>query len=166
MYFNRLPNIYYPLNIGGEEQFVQVKDITMNIRFIKEFVSNITLYEYYDMHDDDTPELVSERFYGTPYYHWILMILNEKYDYLNDFPLGYVNLEQYVKDKYGEDNIYDTHHYENSEGYVVDSSYPGATSVSNFDYETKLNEEKRRIKIVDRSILEKIVSDFVKAFVK
>lgn len=166
MYFNRLPNIYYPLTIGGEEQFVQVKDITMNIRFIKDFVSNITLYEYYDMHDDDTPELVSERFYGTPYYHWILMILNEKYDYLNDFPLGYVNLEQYVKNKYGEDNIYDTHHYETADGYVVDSSYVGGQSVSNFEYESKLNEEKRRIKIVDRTILEKIVSDFVKAFAK
>lgn len=163
MYFSRMPNGYFPFIINGEEQFVQLKDITYNVRFIKDLVSNVTLYDLYDIKDGETPEIIAEKFYGSPLYHWVVMLVNERYDYLADFPLAYVELEQYVKDKYGEDQIYATHHYENSEGYVVDSSQEGAQSISNFQYEESVNESKRTIKLIDKRLIEQIVSEYVKA---
>lgn len=162
MYFKRFPTIYYPVTINGVKQYSVLKDVTINVRFIKEFVSNITLYDLYDIVDGETPEVISEKFYGTPLYHWILMLVNERYDYLEDFPLTYSNLLDVVKNKYGEENAYHTHHYENEKGYVVSSDYPLARAVSNLEYEESKNESKRTIKIIDRSIIERVVRDFIK----
>lgn len=162
MYFKRFPVIYYPVTIDGISQYVAIRDVTVNIRFVKEVLSNITLYDYYDIVDGETPEIISEKFYGTPLYHWVIMLINERYDYINDFPLSYVLLRRYAEDKYGAENIYDTHHYENSDGYVVSDDYPLAVSISNMDYEENVNEGKRTIKIIDKSIIESISREFVK----
>lgn len=162
MYFEKFPRIYYPVTINGVQQYTLLKDLTINVRFIKEFLSNVTLYDEYDIMDGETPEIISEKFYGTPFYHWIIMILNEKYDYLNDFPLPYNVLYNLALDKYGEDGINSVHHYENSNGYVVSSEEPLARIVSNLQYEETVNESKRRIKIIDRKIVEKVVEDFIR----
>lgn len=162
MYFEKFPRIYYPVTINGVKQYSLLKDITVNVRFIKEFLSNVTLYDYYDIVDGETPEIISEKFYGTPFYHWIIMILNERYDYLTDFPLPYNALYNMVVDKYGEENIESIHHYENSDGYVVSPNFPLARVVTNLQYEERINESKRRIKIIDRQIVEKIVEDFIR----
>lgn len=162
MYFKRFPTIYYPVTINGVNQYSILKDVTINVRFVKEFLSNITLYDLYDIVDGETPEIISEKFYGTPLYHWIVMIVNERYDYINDFPLPYDQLVSYVKDKYGEENMYNAHHYENAQGYIVNPDEPFAKEITNFDYEEKLNESKRTIKIISRSIVETVVKEFIK----
>ena len=88
------------------------------------------------------------------------MLVNDRYDYIKDFPLTYTALTQYITDKYGVDNGSDTHHYENSMGFVVNSDDPDAESVSNTAYEEKLNEAKRRIKVISSQLLDKIVKQF------
>lgn len=163
MYFEKFPRIYYPVTINGVKQYSLLKDVTINVRFIKEFLSNVTLYDEYDIIDGETPEIISEKFYGTPLYHWIVMILNERYDYLNDFPLPYNSLYNVALNKYGEQGINDIHHYEDANGYVVSSNAPLARIVTNLQYEESVNESKRRIKIIDRQIVEKVVEDFINA---
>lgn len=164
MYFEKFPQIYYPVTINGVKQYTVLKDITVNVRMVKEFLSNITLYDSYDIVDGETPEIISEKFYGTPLYHWIIMIVNERYDYLADYPLSYNRLVQYVKDKYGEEMMNQVHHYENQDGFVVNSDYPLATPVSNMEYEEGVNESKRTIKIIDSAIIETVAKDFVRLF--
>lgn len=162
MYFKRFPTIYYPVTINGVNQYSILKDVTINVRFVKEFLANITLYDLYDIVDGETPEIISEKFYGTPMYHWIIMVANERYDYINDFPLPYDQLFSYIKDKYGEDHMYDIHHYQDGNGYVVNSDEPLAKSITNFQYEELQNESKRTIKIINKSIIENVVKDFIK----
>jgi hypothetical protein len=100
MYFSKIPNVYAPFTIGGVEQYIQIKDITVNVRFVTEFLSNITVYDLYDIRDGETPELLAERFYGTPTYHWAIMLANDRYDYINDFPIAPNVFEDYVYQKY------------------------------------------------------------------
>ena len=71
-------------------------------------------------------------------------------------------LEQYCIDKYGAEQIYETHHYEDADGFVVNSDYPMATPISNIDYETDQNETKRRVRILKPSYLSGFVSQFDK----
>lgn len=160
MYFNKIPEILYNFRVGDKEPIFIVKDITTNVRVVKEILENITLYDEYDIKDGETPEIISNKLYGSPLYHWAIMIVNEKYDYIADFPQTYDRLEQFCKDKYGADAIYDIHHYEDSEGYIINSDTPGAVSVSNIGYEETVNESKRRIKIVDKTILQQILNEF------
>ena len=109
MYFNNFENFVYEFNIGGKDTALLVKDITRNVRFRMDVLSNITVYDEYDILEGETPEHIAEKIYGNPQYHWIIMLVNERYDYLSDFPLSLFNLEKYINDNY--DNPYDTHHY-------------------------------------------------------
>ena len=123
-------------------------------------LETITLYELYDIRDGDTPEIISEKFYGSPLYHWVVMIANQKYDYINDFPLAIPELEQHIRDKYGDENVYATHHYEKDGMIVSTYDYPDASAVSNYDYEFSENEKKRRVKIISPTLLQEIVRQF------
>lgn len=77
-----------------------VKDITRNARIKKEVLSNISLYDEYDIVDGETPEIISEKFYGTPEYHWVIMIANEKYNHISDFPLQETYLQKHIATYY------------------------------------------------------------------
>lgn len=148
----------------GRVDYMVLKDITQNTRFKAEVLQNLDLYEYYSIKDGETPELISEKFYGTPFYHWIIMLVNERYDYINDFPLTLDVLEKIIEEKYGTPGKYDTHHYEYN-GYVVDSDFAAdfqvaVDEISNYDYELALNEKKRRLKIITPALLETVLDDF------
>ena len=88
------------------------------------------------------------------------MIFNNRVDYLSEWVMTYDRLEQYCKDKYGEEEIYSIHHYEDAEGYTVDETYPSATPISNIDYEVVQNENKRRIKLISKRVLQQLIDEF------
>lgn len=113
MYFAKFPQIYYGFpNTDSSDFDLQIlTDITANVRFRKQVLESVTLYEEYDIREGETIEIIAERVYGNPEYHWIIMLLNERYDYLNDFPLSELELDNYITDVYGTDR-YLVHHYE------------------------------------------------------
>jgi len=166
MYFGKLPNLLYnfPIKANEPDTYLIVKDITANIRMITSVLSNITIYDLYNVVDGETPEIISEKFYDTPKYHWAIMLANLRFDYINDFPLPYDRLEQYVKDKYGESEMYSIHHYEDANGFVVNSDYPLATAIDNMTYEDKVNESKRTIKILSKDLLNQMNTEFNNIF--
>lgn len=126
MYFDNFPKFLYDFDINGQKQYTLVKDITVNVRLRKEILSNVTVYDEYDIKEGETPEIIAEKVYGSPLYHWVIMICNEKYDYVNDFPLSTYELENHVKQKYGTE-VYSTHHFVDSIGKLCDSSINSIT---------------------------------------
>lgn len=118
MYFSNFPKIVYDFNLSSGTDYKIVTDITRNIRVRKQILENINLYDYYDMSEGETPEIVSEKIYGTPYYHWVIMLVNQRYDYVNDFPMSQLELDTYVTEKYG-DKKYQIHHYKQN-GFITE----------------------------------------------
>ena len=98
MYFKDFPKFLYDFKYGttSETKTSVVRDITRNIRFRKEVLENYSLYDEYDIKDGETPEIIAEKIYGNPEYHWIIMLANQRYDYLNDFPMEYVTLVKHA----------------------------------------------------------------------
>lgn len=164
MYFSKLPEIIYNFPVADKNTYFILRDITANIRFITNVLSNVTVYDLYNIMEGDTPEIISEKFYDTPNYHWAIMLANLRFDYLNDFPLPYDRLEQYAKDKYGETAMYHIHHYEDVNGYVVNSDYEFAVPVDNMTYEDRINESKRTIKILSKDLLNQLNTEFNNIF--
>lgn len=121
-YFSNLPKIYYDFNIGNNNESRIIRDISTNIRFKKELLSSITLFDEYDIMDGETPDIISEKIYGSPHYHWVIMLLNERFDYINDFPMTTRQFQQHLKDVYGTGNELKTHHYVDSNGYILTST--------------------------------------------
>jgi hypothetical protein len=145
MYFDNFPTFLYPYTVNNKLEYKLVKDISQNVRVRKEILSNVTLYDEYDIRDGETPEIISEKIYGSPLYHWVVMLCNDRYNYVDDFPLPIPELEKHIANKYGSSHIYDS-----SQG----------TSVSNYDYEFSINESKRRIKLISPTLLNTILKNF------
>lgn len=160
MYFKNFNDFIYDFEINGERVLTRVKDITKNVRLRTEILSNITLYDEYDIQYGETPEVIAERVYGSAEYHWVVMLCNERFDWIDDFPLTQPQLDNYVTQKYGAGNEDATHHYIDDNGYIVDEDNAEATSVSNSQYEDAQNEAKRRIKLISPSLLFKIIDSF------
>jgi hypothetical protein len=171
-YFANFPDILYPFELGGKLKLVRVKDIVANVRLRKSVLSNITLYDEYDIEDGETPEIIAERVYGDANLHWVIMLTNDRYDLWNDFPMSGEALSKYIENKYGENNendqhiIFDTPHFEDERGNIVDGPASNLVrEISNLEYETRMNESKRRIKIVNKSIIANIAAELESSFV-
>ena len=158
----KAPNVIITAPFGTpkiETRAYAMTDISRNIRFRKEILANITAYDEYDIVDGETPEIIAEKIYGSSEYHWVIMLANERYDYIGDFPLTEPMLEQFIKDKWG-DSANSIHHYEDGNGNTVPSNWPLAVPVTNDAYEREVNESKRRIKVISKELLSRILKDF------
>jgi hypothetical protein len=149
MYFANFPKIVYDFDLGPGTDYRVITDITRNVRLRKQILENISLYDYYDIQEGETPEIISEKVYGTPYYHWVIMLVNQRYDYINDFPLSNLELEAYIARKYGN-NIYETHHYLQN-GVITEGAATltliggnfGGFSMGDIAYNTRTNYKSR-----------------------
>lgn len=166
-YFKNFPLVVYDFSEFGQvAKEILVSDIVTNVRLKTELLSKIVYYNDYDVRDGETPEIISEKFYGTPFLHWIIMLVNERYDYIYDFPMQQGALEVYINDKYGIANINNIHHYETADGLWVNSDYVNpagvadATPITNYEYEVNVNETKRRIKVVPPEIVGEVFRQF------
>lgn len=110
MYFANFPKIVYDFDLTNGVDYRIVTDVTRNVRLRKQILENISLYDYYDIAEGETPEIISEKIYGTPYYHWVIMLVNQRYDYVNDFPLTQLELDTHIDKKYGNKK-YHVHDY-------------------------------------------------------
>jgi len=170
-YFSKFPVLAYPFQTFRDGvQLRAVKDIVLNVRLVKTIIDGIQYYDEYDIPEGERIEMVAEKLYGDPELHWVLMLLNERYDYLNDFPMDEQSLERYVDMKYGEGNrnqvheIYGVPHYEDQYGNVVDQNTPLSVPITNFEFEFRQNELKRRIKVLDKSLMDQVVRELESAF--
>ena len=162
MYFQDFDKMYYNFEINGKLETRVMTDITKNVRIRKQILSNITLFDQYTITDGETPESIAELVYGRSDYHWAVLLSNDMYDYLNDFPLPMRTMEKVIIDKYGEDHINDIHHYEafiDGTSYVVDESHPGSVPVTNSVYEYDMNEKKREIKLISPLLIEQVANE-------
>lgn len=159
MYFKKFPTIYYTLREKNVNVFKVITDITTNVRIRKQALSNITIWETYDIREGETPEIIAEKFYKDATLHWTIMLANDRYNVHNDFPLSYSELMIYVDKKYpGTQNSIKEYR---KDGYVVDSNITGAVGITNKEYEIEQNEVKRRIKIISPALIQAVIQELM-----
>ena len=156
MYFSKFNKLQYTLDNGKSYQIVT--DILTRVAFKDDVVNNTALYDEYDVQDGQTPEILAAQYYGNSSYHWVILLTNQIIDPVLDWPMSQSQLADYCTQKYT--NIYSIHHYEDSNGIIVNSNVVGAFPVSNYDYENTENEKKRRIKLIRKAIIAEVVSEF------
>jgi len=158
MYFENFPYTFYSLDDRQTIQFIQ--NITLRAVINDKIKQNYSLYDEYDILDGETPEILADKLYNNSQYHWIILHMNDILDPRFEWPLSVNNLLEFVKAKYGANNVDSLHHYEDNEGYVVNSNAPFATPVTNFVHEDRVNESKRRIKILKPQYVSTVVREF------
>jgi len=156
MYFSQFPVTLYTLDDKASAQYV--RNIFLRISFSEDIKNKLAIYDEYDIKEGETPEIVSFNLYGTTEYHWLILHTNDILDPRFEWVLSNKQLSDYVSSKYN--NPAGTHHYVDTDGYIVNSSASGATPVSNYQYEEDLNETKRRIKVIKPLFVAAIVNEF------
>jgi len=165
-YFDMFPNIYY--SAKGDGKFTIMKDIMSRVKLVAGVKENILGFDYYDVQDGETPEMIAHKYYGDPNLHWTILVANDVVDYYEDWPMSTQRFEEFVFNKYS--NPQAVHHYEITQtsgdsSVTIDvgmntTDYPSATAVSNYQYEDKLQEKKRQIRLIGT----RYIDDFVKEF--
>lgn len=101
-YFDNFPYIGYSLNQNDQPgEFQWVTDIFRRTAPIATLLKNKELFHTYQISDGDTPEMLADKYYGSPKYHWVVNIMNNITDPLLDWPKNYANLVSFLNDKYG-----------------------------------------------------------------
>jgi len=159
-FFSQFPKIDYNLSgINGNTN--NVTDIFRRVKIRSKIADNVTLLDKYDVSEGEKPEDVAYKIYGDADYFWVVTLVNNIVNRYYDWPLPEFVFQQYLKDKYSNPDA--IHHYEvtqqsgkqagegpadYSHKLEVNSDYPGAQSVSNREYENRLQDQKRQINIL------------------
>ena len=167
MYFYKFPTIDY--DATGDKETTKIQDILTRIAVRKGIRDRNVLFTKYVVKDWETPESVSNQFYNSPHYHWVIMMMNKMFSRYYDWPLSERSLQAYVLDKYTDPTA--TSHYEAAQTsgntatkLRVKSDFSGATIVTYLDYERTLNETKRPIKILGEFYLGQFLDEHSKIF--
>ena len=171
-YFDQFPVVDYNLS-GVNGNTIEVTDIFRRVKIRSKLANNVTLLDKYDVHEGEKPEDVAYKIYGDSDYFWVVTLVNNIVNRYYDWPLSEYVFQQYLKDKYSNpDGI---HHYEITQSsgpqtgngpadyshkLEVNSDTVGAESVSNIEYERRLQDQKRQIKILPHSYISVFENEF------
>ena len=161
-YFQYFPVIAY--DVRGTKNNSSIQRITNILKRVRKKLEiiNLAFFEEYFVRDGDTPESLAHQVYSDSQLHWIILYTNYMTNPYYDWPLTYFDLQKFVNKKYGVANINAIHHYEDADGYEVDSTAAGATSVTNFIYEETLNDAKRNLTVIRSEYVSNVVNEFKK----
>ena len=184
-YFRELPNLLYPSFLPEKTSsldFIEVKNIFRRVKLRDDFFNNFTVFDKYEIPEGARPDTVAEDIFGSPNLDWVVLTVAGILNVRNEWPLSNRDLYNYANNKYNE-SLNSTRFFETTEvkdssgrlilpkGKVVDSNFtipkpetPTATlnpvvGISNYEYETRLNDEKRNINILRKEYLNQFIDD-------
>ena len=171
MYFSYFPKGTYDIRNDGNEKVVT--DLMVRVKVRSKVLNESMLYDLYDIPEGETPELTALKHFGNSNYHWVILLTNDITDRYYGWPLTTYEFENYLNEKYtNPDGI---HHYEitqlsgktkgdgpsdYSHKIIVNSTEPGAIAISNRQYEERLQDEKRQIKLLNAAYLPILLDEF------
>lgn len=190
-YFSYFSNLELPSFTDGRNSsydYVTVKNLFRRGKIREDFFQNATVFDKYSITGDERPDEVANKVYGSPLLDWVVLISNNIINIRDEWPMGQTDFNNYLDDKYSQDQLNEIHHYETKElkdatgsvllssGLVVDQSYifmytdvygdlqtvsgsDVVTSVSYFDYEQTKNDAKRSIFILRPEYLQTVIDD-------
>jgi hypothetical protein len=160
---------YYPKIAYKVDDYNFLKAIDINVvTKIKDYLTQYRGISYtpYVVADGESPDFISYKFYEDPGYDWIIMLTNNVHSIYDDWPKNSETFRQYIVDKYGslQNAMSTTKYYYDAKGNVIDIlEYSNLTSSNRsaetiYEYELRLNVNKSKIKILNRSAINSVES--------
>ena len=171
MYFRKLEKGFYDLKGDGNPKIVT--DLMVRVKVREKVINEMSLYDKYDVPSGERPEDTAFKHFGSAEYHWVVLMTNNITDAYYDWPMSEQNFETFLRDKYTNPDA--IHHYETAQSsgktkangpddysYLVEvnSDAAGAQSISNREYEQRLQDERRQIQLLNPSYLNTFLEEF------
>tara|TARA_B100000085_G_scaffold120275_1_gene109669 strand:- start:119 stop:781 length:663 start_codon:yes stop_codon:yes gene_type:complete len=174
-YFSQLPDFEYVSRLPDARisDYISVKNLFKKGKLREDIIEQTAVFTKYKIKGDDRPDNVAQELYGDPDLDWVVLASNNILNVYDEWPMTQRNFENYLLEKYGTyEEMNAVHHYETTEvknaqgavitaaGLQVDSNfsvtyydaleegyntkYP-VTSVTNYDFEQKIQDDRRNI---------------------
>ena len=182
-YFSYFPNVYVGEGITSDESFKYrlVKNIFRRVKSREDLDQYTSLFEAYSIREGETPSSLAYKLYTDAHLDWVVLLTNNITDFYNQWPKSEYDLQTFVNETYEDPD--GVHHYETNEilynnivyvksGIQVNRTFrvtmPDGTvlsesasiyPVSNYEYETYLNEQKRLIAIPQATMVDIMISE-------
>jgi hypothetical protein len=170
MYFSKFPLTVY--DVKGDKNYKLLPDIMRRVKLRSGIAAGRYTFDSYDVKNNENPEDVAFKYYGDAEYHWVILLTNNITDRYYQWPLTQPQFDAFLTDKYGKGSEDAVHHYElaqtsgattsrdDSHMLEVNSDTDDATSISNRQYEERIQDKNRQIKLLDRRYLSQFVEEF------
>ena len=179
-YFRNLPKVKYDIYGAEPNKYRNVTNIMKRISFKPSVIEDISDYYPYRVKDGERPDIIAHQKYGSVAYAYLIMLVNDIYDPLFDWPLSAQQFEKYLTNKYGSVSsaMGTTKYYYQiiraevartgtservpAVKFIVDQTTYDAletgdrTTQSQYEWEDELNDNKRDIKLIDASFIKDI----------
>ena len=165
-YFEMFPQIFY--DNKGDGNYTVMTNLLARVKLVDGAKLNIVDFDYYNVKDGETPEMIAHKYYGDVNLHWTILTVNDIIDYYEDSFMSVQRFEEFVANKYT--NPQAIHHYEITQtsgdtSVKIDvgmntTDYPSAVAVSNYQYEDSLQEKKRQIRLIQPRYIKEFVKEF------
>ncbi len=188
-YFRELPDLNYqsPLSTKtSSRSYLRVKNLFRRVKLRDDLNNVFTIFYKYQIPEGARPDTIAEEIYGSSDLDWVVILTAGIINLRNEWPLDNRHLYRFVESKYGLENVNNIHHYETKEvkdskgrtilpaGKKVDSTFSmvdpdnankvnitpnPVIGVTNWEYETLINEDKRSIYLLRREYLQMYLND-------
>jgi len=174
MFFTKFDQVTYDPTGGTEGKLAT--NILNSILVKYHPATNTTQFLYHTIVDGETPEILADRFYRNPEYHWIVLMMNNMVDPFYDWILDTNRFAAMLTERYGVGNEDKPNHFiyldtlkrldevaqlDAEDYFTTNGFYPvNVGPISNRVYEQELNDVKREVKI----LRPKYLLDFINQF--
>ena len=166
-YVSRLPD-------AKISDYIPVKNLFKKGYLRDDIFQDLTFFTKYQVMGDDRPDNIAYDLYNDPSLDWVILLSNNIINIQTEWPMPQADLDRYLLEKYGSYEAQEEiHHYEtievkNSTGVVVvkkgltvesdfsvefydwmidslETKQDITTPISNYEYELKIEDDKRNI---------------------
>ena len=100
MYFKNFPRLLLDSGTGATSGAKIAVDVLRRVGFNSQGQTGSEYFVQYDIKDYETPETVADSLYGSPEYHWVVLMFNDILNPLFEWPLSTRKFEKKLKNKY------------------------------------------------------------------
>ena len=181
-YVSRLPN-------AKISDYIRVKNFFRRVTLREDIYQNLTFFTKYPIEGNDRPDNVAQKVYENPDLDWLILLANNITHIPTEWPMAQNDFDRFLLDKYDNyDTIYNgVHHHETIEvkdsnnvtivpaGLEVNSDFTQTyydyfigemktesnitRPVTNYEYEEKVENDKRQIFILKQEYLTVVLDD-------
>lgn len=168
--------------------YAEVKNLFKRAKLREDIFSDLSFFTKYQILGDERPDNVAYKVYNDSTLDWLVLLSNNIINIQTEWPMSEQSFNNFLLDKYGSESaIYGVHHYETIEvrtssgaivvpaGLTVAANYSVSyfdsvgistvnntnitVAVTNYQYEERIENEKRNIFVLKPTYLNVIFND-------
>lgn len=184
-YFRPFNLVEYDIKKNGNTSLLT--NIMARFKIVESFERQEAVYYDYSVKDGERADTIAFKYYGDASLDWVIYITNNIIDPEFDWPLSSTALGRYIAKKYGSIStaMSETHHYEKLitshqvlfDGTIIPEKYEQIDLttyntlsssekrlVTSYEYEQKVNEGKRDIKLLSEDYIPQLLTQVKTVF--